>query len=116
LRGTTAIWEKRHVLHLGAGTVYYKAIMAHLVGSTFEYGSSVPALAHSNLASLQIVQVVQAKRCDERQTADMQAAAVESKYDVYLFRQPRKCEGAVCFDVMGITTWARCSTSAFLVS
>jgi protein-L-isoaspartate(D-aspartate) O-methyltransferase len=61
---SAAIGEGEHVVHVGAGTGYYTAIMAHLVGSSgrvtaIEYEPSVAARARDNLASHHNVTVVQ---------------------------------------------------------
>jgi len=58
------IRKGEHVVHVGGGTGYYTAIMAHLVGSSgsvtaIEYDSSLAARARENLASLDNVTVVQ---------------------------------------------------------
>ena len=53
-----------HVVHVGAGTGYYSAIMSHLVGpsgtvTAIEYDADLADLARSNLESLENTKVVQ---------------------------------------------------------
>jgi protein-L-isoaspartate(D-aspartate) O-methyltransferase len=61
---SAGIHEGEHVVHFGAGTGYYTAIMRHLVGSrgrvtAIEYDPSLATWARDNLASLANVTVVQ---------------------------------------------------------
>lgn len=56
--------EGEHVVHIGAGTGYYTAIMAHLVGRTgsvtaIEYDPELAARARTNLAPLKHVTVIE---------------------------------------------------------
>jgi protein-L-isoaspartate(D-aspartate) O-methyltransferase len=62
---SAGIREGEHVVHIGAGTGYYTAIMQHLVGSSgrvtaIEYEPSLAAMARDNLAGLGNVAVLQA--------------------------------------------------------
>lgn len=57
-----------HVVHVGVGTGYYTAIMAHLTGASgkvtaIELDSTLAARAKANLASFAHVQVTQADGC-----------------------------------------------------
>jgi protein-L-isoaspartate(D-aspartate) O-methyltransferase len=59
-----AIQEGEHVVHVGAGTGYYTAIMAHLAGTTgrvtaIEYEARLAAWARDNLSSIGNVTVVE---------------------------------------------------------
>jgi protein-L-isoaspartate(D-aspartate) O-methyltransferase len=61
---SAGIQEGEHVVHIGAGTGYYSAIMAHLAGSSgkvtaIEYEPGLAAWASDNLASLGNVTVLQ---------------------------------------------------------
>jgi protein-L-isoaspartate(D-aspartate) O-methyltransferase len=60
---TAAIEEGDHVVHVGAGTGYYSAIMAHVAGpsgalTAIEFDPALAARAQSNLAALPRAQVV----------------------------------------------------------
>jgi len=57
------------VLHIGAGTGYYSAILAELVGSdgeviAYEIDTELASLAHRNLSHLPNVKVICASGCD----------------------------------------------------
>jgi protein-L-isoaspartate(D-aspartate) O-methyltransferase len=61
---SAAIQEGEHVVHVGAGTGYYTAIMAHLVGAAgkvtaIEYDAGLAAWARDNLKSIINATVVQ---------------------------------------------------------
>lgn len=57
-----------HVVHVGAGTGYYSAILAHLVGWTgrvtaIEFDADLASRARANLAGLTNVRVIQGDAC-----------------------------------------------------
>jgi protein-L-isoaspartate(D-aspartate) O-methyltransferase len=64
LLAETLVPEGSHVVHVGAGTGYYTAILAHLVGptgrvTTIEYEADLAAEARINLQDLKQVEVIQ---------------------------------------------------------
>ena len=64
LIASAAAGEGAHVVHIGAGTGYYTAIMAHLVGrsgkvTAIEFDPTLAARAEANLSSLPHVRVVE---------------------------------------------------------
>jgi len=61
---SAAINEGDHVVHVGTGTGYYTAIMAHLVGSSgrvtgIEFDPTLATRAKVNLASYSHVQIIE---------------------------------------------------------
>lgn len=77
LIGEAAIREGEHVVHVGPGTGYYTAIMAHLAGpsgrvTAIEFDPALAERARQNLASLPHVNVARGDGC----TAPFDAADV----------------------------------------
>jgi protein-L-isoaspartate(D-aspartate) O-methyltransferase len=75
--GSAAIREGDHVVHVGAGTGYYTAIMAHLVGpsgrvAAIELDPALAARAEANLSTFDHVRVVEG----DGTTAEFDAADV----------------------------------------
>jgi protein-L-isoaspartate(D-aspartate) O-methyltransferase len=68
LLASAAIGEGEHVVHVGAGTGYYTAVMAHLAGASgrvtaIEIDPELAARATGNLAHLPNVRVVEGDGC-----------------------------------------------------